>query len=181
MATVLRGGGLDDPLAAGENDLHMYIDGLVREEYAETTITRRVASASKFYIYQRNDLRHSEELDNPTEDISLPRDCGIQNLSEYVRVLDQEGKINIISHHWWSSHWNRTGRAVGLISVFVSCSSSVRDATRSACPSKLHGHVSVSRCRRVYSRSSHSGHVWEIHASESTVTSMPYSSQTFAS
>lgn len=48
-------------------------------------------------IYQRNDPRHSEEIDNPTEDISLPRDYGIQNLSEYVRVLDQEGKTGIIS------------------------------------------------------------------------------------
>jgi len=86
-----------DPLDADENDVRVYIDGLVREEYAETTITRRVASVSKFYIYQRNDPRHSEEIDNPTEDISLPRDYGIQNLSEYVRVLDQEGKTDIIS------------------------------------------------------------------------------------
>ncbi|MFU1780565.1 tyrosine-type recombinase/integrase [Haloarcula japonica] len=86
-----------DPLAADENDVRIYIDELVREEYAETTITRRVASVSKFYIYQRNDPRNTAEIDNPTEDISLPRDYGIQNLSEYVRVLDQEGKTDIIS------------------------------------------------------------------------------------
>lgn len=84
---VLRGRGLD-PLDADENDARVYTDGLVGEEYAETTITRRVTSVSKFYIYQRNDPRHSEEIDNPTEDISLPRDYGIQNLSEYVRILD---------------------------------------------------------------------------------------------
>jgi len=74
----------------------VYIDGLVREEYAETTITRRVDSVSKFYIYQRNGPRHSDEINNPTEDISLPRDYGFQNLSENVRVLDRKGKTDII-------------------------------------------------------------------------------------
>jgi len=34
---------------------------------------------------------------------------------------------------------------------------------------------------RVRSRSPHSGHVWEVHASESEATSIPYSSQMFAS
>jgi integrase/recombinase XerD len=86
-----------DLLSADENDVRVYIDDLVREEYAETAITRRVALVSKFYIYHRSDPQHSEEIDNPTEDISLPRDYGIQNLSEYVRVLDQEGKTDIIS------------------------------------------------------------------------------------
>ncbi|EMA01365.1 Phage integrase family protein [Haloarcula vallismortis] len=38
-----------------------------------------------------------EEIDNPTEDISLPRDYGIKNLTEYGRVLDHEGKTDIIS------------------------------------------------------------------------------------
>jgi len=86
-----------DPLAVDENDVRIYIDELVREEYAETTITRRVASVSKFYIYQRNDPRKTTEIDNPTENIKLPRDYNIQNLSEYVRVLDQKGKMDIIS------------------------------------------------------------------------------------
>jgi len=73
-----------------------------------------------------------------------------------------------------------TGRAIGLVTS-VWRFRNVSLATRSACPSKPHGHVSVSRWRVVLSVDSHYGHSWLVHASDRTSTVMPYSSAVHAS
>lgn len=86
-----------DPLSAEENDVRIYIDEMVSEGLADTSITRRTATVSKYYHYLSTDPRQDVDIANPTEDISLPRDYDISNLSNYVRVIDREGRSDVIA------------------------------------------------------------------------------------
>ena len=87
-----------DPYEATERDARRYIKAMRINENAETTITRRVASVSKFYHFLINDPDIVVEIEsNPTVDIRLRRDYNISNRSEYVRVLHQEDRHDIIA------------------------------------------------------------------------------------
>lgn len=86
------------PYDVGEDEVRRYIKWMQLEEYADTTISRRFASVSKYYHFLRTDPDTnvgSEE--NPTRRINLRRDYEIRNQTEYVRVLDQEGRDDIIA------------------------------------------------------------------------------------
>lgn len=87
-----------DPYEADENDVRMYIQWMKEEGYAETTICRRYASVQKFFVWVKTDPAIDVEIErNPTAGIKLPRDYDIHNESEYIRVLDDEGRDNIIA------------------------------------------------------------------------------------
>jgi integrase/recombinase XerD len=86
-----------DPATADKRTVNAYIRRMVRDEYADTTITRRFYSVSKYYHFLINDPSREFELDNPTADISLPKDHNIKNVSEYHRVLDLDGRKDIIA------------------------------------------------------------------------------------
>jgi integrase/recombinase XerD len=70
---------------------------MVTDDYADTTITRRFASVSKYYHFLATDPDIDRDIENPTADISLPRDYKVTNSSEYYRVLDLEGRKDIIA------------------------------------------------------------------------------------
>ncbi|WP_218836343.1 tyrosine-type recombinase/integrase [Halorarum salinum] len=87
-----------DPLTVEEDDVRLYIQHLQRDNYANPTITRRVASVSKYY----HGLKHNAEAEwklerNPTTDINLRKDYDIKNTSDYVTVLYREGRKDIIA------------------------------------------------------------------------------------
>jgi integrase/recombinase XerD len=86
-----------DPLAVDENTVNAYIRMMISEDYADTTITRRFASVSKYYHFLSNDPTTEADIQNPTADISLPRDHDVKNVSEYYRVLDMDGRKDIIA------------------------------------------------------------------------------------
>jgi integrase/recombinase XerD len=85
------------PLDADEDSVNAYIRWMIREDFADTTITRRFASVSKYYHFVSTDPRVDADIGNPTADISLPRDHNIKNTSEYYRVLDREGRKDIVA------------------------------------------------------------------------------------
>lgn len=86
-----------EPLKVDEASVNSYIKMLIKEGYAETSITRRFASVSKYYHFIINDPDTETDISNPTADISLPRDHNIKNVSEYHRVLDMDGRKDIIA------------------------------------------------------------------------------------
>lgn len=86
-----------DPFEVDKQTVNAYIRDLIRDEYADTTITRRFASVSKYYHFLINDPSIEFELGNPTADISLRKDHRIKNVSEYLRVLDLDGRNDIIA------------------------------------------------------------------------------------
>ncbi|ADD03827.1 integrase family protein [Natrialba magadii ATCC 43099] len=87
-----------DPVTAEENDVRAYIQYLQVEDAADTTITRRVASVSKYYHGLKHDVTAPWELErNPTADINLRKDYKIKNTADYVSVLHQEERKDIIA------------------------------------------------------------------------------------
>lgn len=86
-----------DPLVADEDSVNSYIRMMIREDFADTTITRRFASVSKYYHFVSTDPRIEADIENPTADISLPRDHNIKNTSEYYRILDRGGRKDIVA------------------------------------------------------------------------------------
>jgi integrase/recombinase XerD len=87
-----------DPFSAEEDDTRRYIDWMNGEDYAETTICRRFSSVQGFYIWIRTDPDVDVDLEvNPTANINLPRDYEIYNEAEYMRILDEEGRDEIIA------------------------------------------------------------------------------------
>ncbi|OAQ51724.1 integrase [Natrinema mahii] len=86
-----------NPYEATERDVRLFIKSMQHDELAETTITRRVATVSKYYHFLATDPVIEVEIENPTKNISLPKDYDIKNLTEYVRVLDDEGRDDIIA------------------------------------------------------------------------------------
>lgn len=86
-----------DPLTVDEDSVNSYIRTMIREDFADTTITRRFSSVSKYYHFLSTDPKTEADIENPTGDISLPRDHNIKNVSEYHRVLDLEGRKDIIA------------------------------------------------------------------------------------
>lgn len=88
-----------DPLQAGENTVRRFITDMVTEEYAETTISSRFASVSKFYhwILTGENAGEVSIEDNPCADISLPKDYSISNSAEYVNIVHQDGRQDIIA------------------------------------------------------------------------------------
>jgi len=86
-----------DPMEADEDSVNAYLRMMIREDFADTTITRRFASVSKYYHFVSTDPRIDTDIENPTADISLPRDHNIKNTSEYYRVLDREGRKDIVA------------------------------------------------------------------------------------
>ncbi|ESP88916.1 tyrosine-type recombinase/integrase [Candidatus Halobonum tyrrellensis] len=86
-----------DPLSVDTTDIRTYIVD-IRSQYADTTLTRQIASVSKYYQYLENDPRTGVNYeDNPVAPISLPKDYGVKETSEYVRVLHREGRNDIIA------------------------------------------------------------------------------------
>lgn len=86
------------PYQVTENDIRRYIKWMQVEDFAQTTITRRFSSVSKYYHFLRTDPHTTADIDdNPTNKIHLRKDYGIKNQTEYVRVLDQEGRDDIIA------------------------------------------------------------------------------------
>lgn len=86
------------PYEARERQIRRYIQSMQKRGLAETTITRRVASVSKYYHFLLTDPMVEVELEeNPTKEIKLRKDHSISNLSEYIRVLDNEGRDDIIA------------------------------------------------------------------------------------
>lgn len=87
-----------EPSTAVEEDVRAYIQHLQSEDKAETTITRRVASVSKYYHSLKHDVHADWKIDeNPTSRINLRRDYNITNSSQYVTVLAREGRDDILS------------------------------------------------------------------------------------
>ncbi|MDS0278030.1 site-specific integrase [Halomicroarcula sp. S1AR25-4] len=87
-----------DPLTASENDVRRYIKWNRVNNFAPTTITRRVASVSKYYHHLKNDPDAEWNLDrNPTAGIDLRKDYKIKNTSEYVTVLHREERQDIMA------------------------------------------------------------------------------------
>ena len=86
-----------DPKAADKRSVNKYIRMMIADDYAKTTITRRFYSVSKYYHFLINDPETEFDLENPTADISLPKDHDIRNLSEYPRVLAIDGRKDIIA------------------------------------------------------------------------------------
>lgn len=86
-----------DPLNADGNSVNAYIRDLIREDFAETTITRRFASVSKYYHFVSTDPQIDADIENPTADINLRRDHNIKNTSDYYRILDREGRKDIVA------------------------------------------------------------------------------------
>ena len=86
------------PFEAVESDVRSYIKSLQLDEAAETTITRKVASVSKYYHFLLTDPDTDADVGvNPTADIQLRKDYNITNSSEYVTVLHQENRDDIIA------------------------------------------------------------------------------------
>lgn len=86
------------PFEATEDDVRSYIKAMQLAKHAETTITRRVASVSKYYHFLLTDPDTDASREtNPTRDVNLRRDYDITNQSEYVHVLHQEGRDDIIA------------------------------------------------------------------------------------
>lgn len=86
-----------DPLEVTEDDVKLYILEMIEDGYADTHITRSVASVSKFYHFIITSPRQADMDENPTGAISLPDDFNIQNTSNYVRVIHKEGRPDIIA------------------------------------------------------------------------------------
>lgn len=87
-----------EPFAAEDTDARRYIQWMIAEGYAETTICRRFASVQKFYIWIKTDPDVDVYLNtNPTANINLPRDYEIYNEAEYMKILDDEGRDEIIA------------------------------------------------------------------------------------
>lgn len=87
------------PFDVTERDVRLYVREMDSEGYAEPTITRRFATVSKYYYFLSNDPVVDVDLteENPTSDISLSRDFNISNTAEYPRVLDREGRSDVIA------------------------------------------------------------------------------------
>lgn len=86
------------PYDVREDEVRRYIKWMQKQEYANTTISRRFASVSKYYHFLRTDPDTDAGIEeNPTRRINLRRDYEIRNQTEYVRVLDQEGRDDIIA------------------------------------------------------------------------------------
>lgn len=87
-----------DPPNASENDVRAYIQWCQGQGFADTTISRRVASVSKYYHHLKLDVEADWNLErNPVAFINLREDYKIKNQSDYVRVLDREGREDIIA------------------------------------------------------------------------------------
>jgi integrase/recombinase XerD len=86
------------PYEAVERDVRRYIKQLRLNKDAPTTITRRVASVSKYYHTILNDPDIELDIDeNPVADISLPKDFEIKNTAEYVTILRRAGQDDIVA------------------------------------------------------------------------------------
>lgn len=87
-----------EPLEVTEDDVKLYILELIEDGYADTHVTRSVASVSKFYHFIITNPRQPDAIEeNPTADISLPDDFGVKNTSNYVRVIHKDGRPDIIA------------------------------------------------------------------------------------
>lgn len=87
-----------DPLLATESDVKAYIKWNLVNERAQTTITRRIGSVSKYYHHLKNDADAEWLIErNPTAEINLRRDFNIKNNAEYVRALHRDDRQDIIS------------------------------------------------------------------------------------
>jgi len=73
-----------DPMTVDKRTVNAYIRMMITDEYADTTISRRFASVSKYYHFLINDPSIEFDLDNPTADISLPKDHNIKNVSDSI-------------------------------------------------------------------------------------------------
>lgn len=85
------------PYEATERDVRSYIKSMQYDGLADTTLTRRVATVSKYYHFIVTDPDMDVDIDNPTNEISLPKEYDIKNHTEYVRVLHEEGRDDIIA------------------------------------------------------------------------------------
>lgn len=88
------------PYEATENDVRRYIKSLTIAGDADTTITRRTASVSKYYhtLLTDPDLEGVLQIDvNPCAHISLPKDFEISAQSEYVTVIRREGREDTLA------------------------------------------------------------------------------------
>lgn len=87
-----------DPFTAESDDVRRYIQWMKADGYADTTICRRFASVQKFYIWLMTDPDMDVGTErNPTANINLSRDYDIHNEAEYMKILDEEGRDEIIA------------------------------------------------------------------------------------
>lgn len=86
-----------DPLDATEETVKMFVLDKLEDGHAETHISRVFSSVAKFYHFLGTDPRQPDIDGNPTADISLPEDFGIRNVANYVRVIHQDGRPDVIA------------------------------------------------------------------------------------
>lgn len=85
-----------DPYVATENDVRRYIKAI--RGHADTTISRRVATVSKFCHFLLTDPDVTPHFDvNPTAGINLRKDYEIYQTAEYVNVIYDDDREDIIA------------------------------------------------------------------------------------
>lgn len=86
-----------DPLDADEETVDAFVHAMVGDGLAETTISNRFASVSKFYHWISTDPDRPNDVENPTAEITLPNQYDISNNAAYTRILHREGREDIIA------------------------------------------------------------------------------------
>jgi len=86
-----------DPVKATENNLNAWIFELVSENLAETTISNRFASVSKFYHYLTTHPKYPDDIENPAAEINLRNRHDVTNNAAYTRILHRDGREDIIA------------------------------------------------------------------------------------
>lgn len=80
-----------------EDDIRWWVQEM-EEDLEETAITNRFYTARKFYYVLKTDQSHDFTVEsNPTVDVRLDREFGIRNRTGFVRVLESEGREDIIA------------------------------------------------------------------------------------
>lgn len=86
-----------NPLCADEHAITQWVQDVINDGYADTTISSRFTSISMFYTWLLSDsgIDHSIE-DHPTESVELSR-YGVSNSSQYKRLIKRDGRKDIIA------------------------------------------------------------------------------------
>lgn len=86
-----------DPVTATSGDVRNWLQDQSGDGFADTTISSRFASVSKFYRWVLTDSDADTDIEeNPAEDVD-PERYGIDNSSEYVKIVHREGRNDIIA------------------------------------------------------------------------------------
>lgn len=86
-----------NPLCADEYAVSQWVQNVINDGYADTTISSRFTSISMFYTWLLSDssINHSIE-DHPTESVELGR-YGVSNSSQYKKLIKRDGRKDIIA------------------------------------------------------------------------------------